>query len=113
MGSGRGRSRFPGGARGVGREGVGEGEEEGSVPDSRSCPRLRLWVWVPRPLGDAATGPASLRSRRRRRGPDERCSLSEAKGPGVEGGSCLMCWMEEWGPSPRSGRVSEVAEARD
>jgi hypothetical protein len=98
-GSNLGLVRPPNG-RGVGREGDGDG----SVPDSR----LRLLMF--RPVSDGGGGRTSLRFRRR---PDDRCSLSELNGAGVDGASCLILRIEGLVAEVRSCRVSEATEARD
>jgi hypothetical protein len=99
MGSGRGRMRLPP-ARVAGRE----GEREGSVPDSR----LRLLMV--RPTSDGSACKASLRPLRR---PEDRCSLSEVSGAGVEGASCLILSTDAFKSAARSGRFSDATEAKD
>jgi hypothetical protein len=87
-------------ARVVGREGDGDG----SVPDSR----LRLLMV--RPTSDGGGCKASLRPRRRL---EDRCSLSDVSGAGVEGASCLILSTDAFTSAARSGRFSDVTEARD
>jgi hypothetical protein len=81
-----------------------EGDRDGSVPDSR----LRLLML--RPRSDGGGCKASLRPLRR---PEDCCSLSEVSGTGVEGASCLILSPDVFMSAARSGRFSDVAEARD
>ena len=98
-GSGLGLMRLPNG-RGVGRDGDGDA----SVPISR----LRLLVV--RASSDAAGCSASLRPLRR---PEDLCSLSEVRGIGVEGASCLILRLAGLVPTARPGWLSDAIEAAD
>ncbi len=104
IGSALGLMRLPNG-RGVGREGDGDT----SVPDTR----FRLLLLRPASAAAGGGGGGGRPSLRPLRRPEDLCSLSDANGAGVEGVSCLISRMAGLVSTARSGRFSEVTEARD